>query len=79
VYGRVRSLYDAEGGTVKEAGPSTPVRIVGLSGVPLAGDELLVVKNEREAKQIVDHRLTLEQQKAAQAAEATKPGALSAE
>jgi translation initiation factor IF-2 len=79
VYGRVRSLIDAEGGTVKEAGPSTPVRIVGLSGVPLAGDELLVVKNEREAKQIVDHRLTLEQQKAAQAAEATKPGALSAE
>ena len=79
VYGRVRSLYDAEGGTVKEAGPSTPVRIVGLSGVPLAGDELLVVKNEREAKQIVDHRLALEQQKAAQAAEATKPGALSAE
>ncbi|MEX2209265.1 MAG: translation initiation factor IF-2 [Myxococcota bacterium] len=79
VYGRVRSLYDAEGGTVKEAGPSTPVRIVGLSGVPLAGDELLVVKNEREAKQIVDHRLMLDQQKAAQAAELTKPGALSAE
>ncbi len=79
VYGRVRSLYDAEGGTVKQAGPSTPVRIVGLSGVPLAGDELLVVKNEREAKQIVDHRLALEQQKAAQAAEATKPGALSTE
>jgi len=79
VYGRVRSLIDAEGDPVKEAGPSTPVRIVGLSGVPLAGDELLVVKNEREAKQIVDHRLTLEQQKAALAAEATKPGALTAE
>ena len=63
----------------RRPGPSTPVRIVGLSGVPLAGDELLVVKNEREAKQIVDHRLALEQQKAAQAAEATKPGALSAE
>ncbi len=79
VYGRVRSLIDAEGGPVKEAGPSTPVRIVGLSGVPLAGDELLVVKNEREAKQIVDHRLVLDQQKAAQAAEATKPSALTAE
>ena len=79
VYGRVRSLIDADGGPVKEAGPSTPVRIVGLSGVPLAGDELLVVKNEREAKQIVDHRLALEQQKAAQAAEATKPSALTAE
>ncbi len=79
VYGRVRSLIDAEGGTIKEAGPSTPVRIVGLSGVPLAGDELLVVKNEREAKQIVDHRMALDQQKAAQAAELTKPGALSAD
>ena len=79
VYGRVRSLIDAEGGPVKEAGPSTPVRIVGLSGVPLAGDELLVVKNEREAKQIVDHRLALDLQKAAQASEATKPSALTAE
>ncbi len=79
VYGRVRSLIDADGGTVKKAGPSTPVRIVGLSGVPLAGDELLVVKNEREAKQIADHRLALDQQKAAAAAEETKPSALSAE
>ena len=79
VYGRVRSLIDAEGAPVKEAGPSTPVRIVGLSGVPLAGDELLVVKNEREAKQIADHRLTLEQQKAALASETTKPSALTAE
>jgi translation initiation factor IF-2 len=79
VYGRVRSLIDAEGGTIKEAGPSTPVRIVGLSGVPLAGDELFVVKNEREAKQIVDHRLTLEQQKAALAAESTNPAAQTAE
>ena len=79
VYGRVRSLIDADGGTVKEAGPSTPVRIVGLSGVPLAGEELFVVKNEREAKQIVDHRLALEQQKAALAAEATNPAALTAE
>ena len=79
VYGRVRSLIDADGSTLKEAGPSAPVRIVGLSGVPLAGDELLVVKNEREAKQIADHRLELEQKKAAQAAEETRPSALSAE
>jgi translation initiation factor IF-2 len=79
VYGRVRSLVDADGGTVKEAGPSTPVRIVGLSAVPLAGDELLVVKSEREAKQIVDHRLALDKEKAAAAAEAASPGALSAE
>jgi translation initiation factor IF-2 len=76
-YGRVRSLQDAEGETVKEAGPSTPVRVVGLSGVPLAGDELFVAKNEREAKEIVDHRLAEEKQKAAAAAE--NPTAVSAE
>jgi translation initiation factor IF-2 len=76
-YGRVRSLQDADGNTVKEAGPSTPVRVIGLSGVPLAGDELFVAKNEREAKQIVDHRLTAEKQKAAAAAE--NPAAVSAE
>jgi len=76
-YGRVRSLQDAEGETVKEAGPSTPVRVIGLSGVPLAGDEIVVVKSEREAKQIVDHRLAEEKQKAAAAAE--NPAAVSAE
>ncbi len=76
-YGRVRSLADAEGGTVKEAGPSTPVRVIGLSAVPVAGDELLVVKNEREAKQIVDHRLVEEQKKAA--SEHETPGSMSPE
>ncbi len=76
-YGRVRSLQDADGNTVKEAGPSTPVRVIGLSGVPLAGDELFVAKNEREAKQIVDHRVTEEKQRAAAANE--NPAAVSAE
>jgi translation initiation factor IF-2 len=76
-YGRVRSLQDAEGATVKEAGPSTPVRVIGLSGVPQAGDEFFVAKNEREAKQIVDHRIAEEKQKVSAANE--NPAAVSAE
>ena len=76
-YGRVRSLSDAEGAALKEAGPSTPVRVVGLSGVPLAGDEFFVAKSEREAREIVDLRLAEERQKAAATAET--PAALSAE
>jgi translation initiation factor IF-2 len=76
-YGRVRSLQDAEGATVKEAGPSTPVRVIGLSGVPQAGDEIFVAKNEREAKQIVDHRIAEEKQKVSAANE--NPAAVSAE
>ncbi|MFI5314414.1 MAG: translation initiation factor IF-2 [Myxococcota bacterium] len=76
-YGRVRSLQDAEGQTVKEAGPSMPVQVIGLSGVPLAGDEFFVAKSEREAKQIVDHRIAAEKQKTAAANE--NPAAVSAE
>ncbi len=56
-YGRVRDLVDDQGDPLKSAGPSTPVQIIGLSAVPNAGDELVVVKNEREAKQLVDYRL----------------------
>jgi translation initiation factor IF-2 len=57
VYGRVRSMTDHQGAEVKRAGPSVPVQLVGLSGVPDAGDELVAVKNEREAKSLVEHRL----------------------
>jgi translation initiation factor IF-2 len=55
--GRLRTLTNDQGATLKEAPPSTPVRIVGLSGVPEAGEELVVVKSEREAKEIVEHRI----------------------
>ncbi len=57
VSGRVRSMEDDENEPVKEALPATPVRVIGLSAVPEAGDELAVVKNEREAKRITEHRL----------------------
>ncbi len=56
VSGRIRSLINESGQQLSEAPPAMPVQIVGLSAVPEAGDELLVVKSEREAKQIALHR-----------------------
>ncbi len=64
VSGRVRTLSDDGGKPLKEAGPSTPVQIVGLSGVPEAGHELTVVGSEREAKAIAEHRASQQRQTA---------------
>jgi len=54
--GRVRVLTDDRGRPLKEAGPSTPVEIQGLAGVPVAGDDLFVVADERKAREIALHR-----------------------
>ena len=51
-YGRVRAMLDENGKAIKEAGPSIPVEILGLDGTPDAGDELLVVRDERKAREI---------------------------
>ncbi|MEZ4281361.1 MAG: translation initiation factor IF-2 [Myxococcota bacterium] len=55
-WGRVRQMQDDTGRGVKQAGPSMPVQITGLSGVPPAGARFHVVESERVARQIVDHR-----------------------
>ena len=55
-YGRIRMMFNDRGEMVTEAGPSTPVEIQGLSGAPIAGDELLVVESERKAREIALHR-----------------------
>ena len=55
-YGKVRALLNDLGVQVKDAGPSIPVEIIGLSGVPLAGDEFISVADEKDAKQISLHR-----------------------
>ncbi|MGZ8188715.1 MAG: translation initiation factor IF-2, partial [Methylosarcina sp.] len=55
-YGRVRAMFNENGKAIKEAGPSVPVEILGLSGTPNAGDEFLVVQNERIAKELAKHR-----------------------
>ncbi|MBL8615608.1 MAG: translation initiation factor IF-2 [Deltaproteobacteria bacterium] len=55
-YGRVRALTDCNGKPLKEAGPSTPVEIMGLEDVPGAGDNLTVVSTDKDAKTLAEHR-----------------------
>jgi len=55
-FGRVRAMFNENGKSIKEAGPSAPVEILGLSGTPNAGDEFLVVQNERVARELAEHR-----------------------
>jgi translation initiation factor IF-2 len=51
-YGRVRAMLDEHGREVEEAGPSMPVEVLGLSGTPRAGDEMIVVPDEKKAREI---------------------------
>jgi translation initiation factor IF-2 len=55
-WGRVRALVDDRGRSVEDAGPAVPVEILGLDGVPEAGDPLVVVDNERRAREITEYR-----------------------
>src|SRR5690606_33762238 len=55
-YGRVRAMFNEKGQQVTEAGPSLPVVVLGLSGAPNAGDELLVVESERKAREVALYR-----------------------
>ncbi|MDT8390703.1 MAG: translation initiation factor IF-2 [Lentisphaeria bacterium] len=55
-YGKVKALIDARGQRVKSAGPSTPVKVLGLSGVPEAGESISCAANEKEAKAISEQR-----------------------
>jgi len=55
-FGRVRAMFDETGEAIETAGPSMPVEILGLSGVPFAGDEMLVVANERKAREAAGQR-----------------------
>ena len=55
-YGRVRALFDETGRQVESAGPSIPVQMLGLSGVPEAGDEFVVVADEKLARNVVSER-----------------------
>jgi translation initiation factor IF-2 len=56
-YGKLRALLNDLGQQVSSAGPSLPVEVIGLSGVPSAGDELVSVTDEKDAKQISQHRV----------------------
>lgn len=73
-YGRARSMMDHSGKEIKEAGPSTPVQILGLNGVPGPGDTMNVAKNEREAKKVAENREN--ERKKFESAEAPKVASL---
>jgi translation initiation factor IF-2 len=57
-YGKVRAMRDEHGKDVTVAGPSTPVEVLGLSGVPIAGEDALVVQDERKAREVAGKRHT---------------------
>ena len=61
-YGRVKAMYNERNQIVKEAGPSTPVLLLGLNGAPQAGDTFNVVENEKEAKDIASKRFQLQRE-----------------
>jgi len=57
-YGRIRAMIDDQGRKLDQAGPSTPVEILGLTGVPAAGDTFVAVADEAKARQVAEHRRT---------------------
>jgi translation initiation factor IF-2 len=63
-YGKVRAMMNERGELVKEVGPGFPVEVLGLSGVPTAGDEFDVVEDEKAAKEVATHRAEKSRQKA---------------
>ena len=69
-YGRVRAMFDENGNHMQEAGPSTPVQVLGLTSVPTAGDLFLVASDDRTARQIAEKRQATE--RAAQLAKRRK-------
>ena len=60
--GRVRALLDERGKAVKEAGPAVPVQVLGMSGVPMAGDQFLVVEDSMKAREIAQTRERLDRE-----------------
>jgi translation initiation factor IF-2 len=62
-FGKVRALLDDRGFQLESAGPSIPVEVLGLSGVPMAGDELIALADEKSAKQVSGHRIQKQRSK----------------
>jgi translation initiation factor IF-2 len=71
-YGRVRAMTNELGKSVKRAGPSTPVEILGLDAAPNAGEEFLVVADERKAREVAQHRSDKERQERQSRQQASK-------
>ncbi|MCX8101123.1 MAG: translation initiation factor IF-2 [Geminicoccaceae bacterium] len=75
-WGKVRALIDDRGQTVEAAGPSTPVEVLGLDGVPEPGDRLQVVESEKRARDIAEYRQRKKREQAQIAAGAVRPTSL---
>lgn len=58
-YGRVKAMFDSTGARVKEAGPSTPVQVLGLDGAPQAGERFQIMESDREARELANKRSQL--------------------
>jgi translation initiation factor IF-2 len=58
-YGRVKAMFDDTGSRIKEAGPATPVQVLGLDGAPQAGEKFQVMENDREAREVANKRSQL--------------------
>ena len=71
-FGKVRAMTDEAGQQVSEAGPSIPVEILGLNGTPDAGDEFIVVADEKRARELADYRQQREREQRLQRQQATK-------
>ncbi|WP_018862411.1 MULTISPECIES: translation initiation factor IF-2 [unclassified Thioalkalivibrio] len=71
-YGRVRAMFNDTGKPVKEIGPSMPVEVLGLSGVPEAGDEVLVVADDKTAREVAEHRDAKQRERKLAAQQAAK-------
>ena len=75
-FGRVRAISDDLGKAISDAGPSTPVEILGLSGTPSAGDDLIVLKSERRARELATQRHEKERETRFAAQQAAKLDAM---
>jgi translation initiation factor IF-2 len=56
-FGKIRAMLNDQGKTISKAGPAIPVEILGLNGVPMAGDEFIALADEKDAKQVSQHRV----------------------
>ncbi|CUW37356.1 translation initiation factor IF-2 [Magnetospirillum sp. XM-1] len=68
-WGRVRALVDDHGNSIKEAGPSTPVEVLGLQGTPAAGDDFITVEDEARAREIAGYRQRMDREAKAKLAQ----------
>jgi len=75
-FGRIRAMSDDLGKTIDQAGPSTPIEILGLSGTPSAGDDLIVLKSERRARELATKRHEKERETRFAAQQAAKLDAM---